>query len=736
MNFEHELNNLDFSERLNRPTLAIFLISVLGLFLEMLLIRWIGTEVRIFAYLQNTVLVACFLGLGLGCFTCRRPISLRQTLIPLTVLLVLMAIPFSRVALGKISEALSVLDDWVIWGSVSPADNLTSLLLVILGLFLTYCLLVLIVDMFVPIGRVLGRLMDAHPRPIWAYSVNIGGSLAGTWLFVLISFFYLPPLVWFVLLSGLILIFVIWTRRDTRTNLALVGAVIVLAGFAGWVPNALEVIWSPYQKLVVEGLVSAGDRFSQYVIMVNNTGFQSMNDLSDAHTLADPVRFPPELHGLAQYDLPLLFHPNPQSYLIVGAGSGNDAAAAVRAGVQNTTAVEIDPAIIQIGRTLHPEQPYSAPQVHVVNDDARSFFATTHDKFDVISFSLLDSHTTTALTNARLDHYVYTLESISRAKSLLKQGGVLVLTFYVLRPYIADRIARVLYETFGAEPIVFQIPPSSYDWGGMMFVTGDLGNARQQIAQNQRLGAYIRQLQQNYPISLPMTTKVATDDWPYIYLESPRIPTLFYLLAGLMLLLLFRSARKWQASNIVARWHRSHWHFFFLGAAFLLLEVQNVSKASVVLGNTWETNATIVSGVLVMALAANAIAYKFPKIRISLVYFALIAILVALYFVDLAQFAFLPYAAKVLVVGALTTLPMLFSGIIFVRSFASVFGKDEALGANMAGSLVGALLQSVTFVVGIKALLLIVAGLYLLSLLALPGVASALREAAPAPQEA
>jgi hypothetical protein len=49
------------------PTLALLLISAAGLFLELLLIRWIGTEVRIFAYLQNTVLVVCFLGLGMAC---------------------------------------------------------------------------------------------------------------------------------------------------------------------------------------------------------------------------------------------------------------------------------------------------------------------------------------------------------------------------------------------------------------------------------------------------------------------------------------------------------------------------------------------------------------------------------------------------------------------------------------------------------------------------------------------
>ncbi|MCJ7621998.1 MAG: hypothetical protein MUO76_00735, partial [Anaerolineaceae bacterium] len=70
--------------------------------------------------------------------------------------------------------------------------------------------------------------------------------------------------------------------------------------------------------------------------------------------------------------------------------------------------------------------------------------------------------------------------------------------------------------------------------------------------------------------------------------------------------------------------------------------------------------------------------------------------------------------------GSLTTLPMLFSGIIFIRSFASVEGKGEALGANMVGSLVGALLQAITFLIGIRALLLIVAGFYALSFLALP----------------
>jgi hypothetical protein len=67
---------------------------------------------------------------------------------------------------------------------------------------------------------------------------------------------------------------------------------------------------------------------------------------------------------------------------------------------------------------------------------------------------------------------------------------------------------------------------------------------------------------------------------------------------------------------------------------------------------------------------------------------------------------------KAMLVGGVTNLPMLFSGILFARSFAHADRKDQALGANLIGSLAGGLLQSVTFVTGIRALILIVAALY------------------------
>ncbi len=711
---------------------AIFLISVLGLYLEMLLIRWIGTEVRIFAYLQNTVLVACFLGLGIGCFTCRKPIRLRESLVPLAILLLLMAVPLTRRIIGNASELLSVMQDMVIWAQVRTATLWEAILCVVIGLIITFVLMILVVDVFVPIGRLLGRLMDEHPHTIWAYSVNIAGSLVGTWMFVLMSLFYLPPFAWFVVVIALALLFSWKLRQDRWINLALLAVMLGLAWFSGLVPGAIQVVWSPYQKLTVTAADPETKRSDKYLVTVNNVGYQSMVDLSEANTAQKPDIFPPEMRGLSQYDIPPLLHPNPQTYLIVGAGAGNDAAGGLRNGVKEVTAVEIDPAIIQIGRELHPENPYSSPQVNVVTDDARSFFATTQKKFDVIAFGLLDSHTTTSMTNARLDHYVYTKESIARARELLADGGIMVLTFEAQKPYIADRIYLVLQEVFGEAPISFRIPSSSYGWGGVMFISGDLQSARQQMAANPRLGAFIDTMVKEHPNTFTSTTRVTTDDWPYIYLDTPRIPVLYYLLAGLMVLIVLFTGWRWQAGNLAAGWRRSHWHFFFLGAAFLLLEVQNISKASVVLGNTWQVNAVIVSGVLAMELLANWAAYRFPRISTRFAYIALIALCAGLYFVDLAQFAFLPYLTKALVVGGLTTLPMFFSGIVFIRSFSRVTGKDQALGANLIGALVGAMLQSVTFITGIKMLLLIVGGLYFLSLLTMPAEARQVEPSAQA----
>ncbi len=728
------------------PTLALFLVSALGLFLELLLIRWVSTEIRIFAYLQNTVLVVCILGLGMGCWDCRKPFALRDILLPLAALVALLSLPPTRVALGEISGMLSVFGDMGVWFE-SNRSGWHKISTAAVGLFLTGVLMVLVWDLFVPVGRLLGRLLSDHPKTLWAYSVNITGSLVGVWLFVALSAFYLPPAGWFAVFAVLALFFLGTGGYSRRNDAAILAGVLGLSVLGGTEPGWLATVWSPYQKLSLQQLPEPGEpgpapgfwgrlggeryftnpEVGKYAIAVNNSGYQGMINLDPDYVAAHPDRYPPAQRGGSQYDLPAKLHPHPDKVLIVGAGSGNDAAGALRNGAKDVVAVEIDPAIIEFGKRHHPEKPYSDPRVRLVNDDARSYFATCNEKFDVIAFGLLDSHTTTAMTNARLDHYVYTRESLSHAKRLLAENGIVVLSFEAQKPYLSDRMARSLEEVFGHKPLVFRVPPNGYGWGGVVFVAGNPDGVAKQLGEKPELDRLIRSWQAEHPIELTGTTPVATDDWPYIYLERPTVPVLYFLLAVVLAALFARGVRKLKAPHIVRGWGRPQTHFFFLGAAFMLLEVQNVSKAAVVLGNTWVVNAVIISGVLGMVLVANLVTAKFPKLPAGPVYALLVASCLGLYFLDLSTFAFLPYATKAVIVGGLTSLPMLFSGVVFARSFSAAEHKDAALGANLFGSLVGALLQTVTFVVGIKALLLIVAGLYLAALLTRPkpGAASA-----------
>ncbi len=72
---------------------SLFVVSVATLYIEIMLIRWIGTEVRIFAYFQNLALIACFLGFGLGCYWSKRRKSISVSLAALAGLVLLVCAP-------------------------------------------------------------------------------------------------------------------------------------------------------------------------------------------------------------------------------------------------------------------------------------------------------------------------------------------------------------------------------------------------------------------------------------------------------------------------------------------------------------------------------------------------------------------------------------------------------------------------------------------------------------------
>jgi hypothetical protein len=70
-------------------------------------------------------------------------------------------------------------------------------------------------------------------------------------------------------------------------------------------------------------------------------------------------------------------------------------------------------------------------------------------------------------------------------------------------------------------------------------------------------------------------------------------------------------------------------------------------------------------------------------------------------------------------VGAVATavfaVPVFFAGILFASEFRTAESPSAALGANMLGAVAGGLLENLSFLFGMRALLLVAFGLYCLA---------------------
>ena len=327
-----------------------------------------------------------------------------------------------------------------------------------------------------------------------------------------------------------------------------------------------------------------------------------------------------------------------------------------------------------------------------------------HDQFDLIVFSLLDSHTTSShFTNIRIDNYVYTLEALQRAKRLLKPDGLFIVKFQVETPWIAGRLFKLLRDTFGQDPIQFQTDIGGYDSSGRFFVSGSSERLAKATA-DPALAAYLAS-HSNMPME---SARVTTDDWPYFYQHEPGLPIIVILVSIAVLVVFGLFLRQTSGEGT-----RLDFHFMLLGAGFMLLEAQIVSKMALLFGTTWVVNAVVVSGLLCLIVGANLVYGAFPRIPLTAAYAGLFLTLAVMYVVPMQKLFFESWSLRAVVATLALCTPVFFAGIIFVSSFARAGFRGSALGSNLFGSLIGGLLESASLWFGLKSLAILAAILYL-----------------------
>jgi len=506
--------------------------------------------------------------------------------------------------------------------------------------------------------------------------------------------------VW-MLVAGFLSVLAFWQKKLARRILGVTFVVCVLLLSLRDHKHA-ETYWSPYQKLDLRANYDEG-QITSYTLNTNDSWYQQIVDLSPEFVHSHPNEFRTVPAPWRAYNLPYRFYPEPESVLVLGSGMGNDVAAALRNGAARVIAVEIDPLILKLGQELHFEHPYESPRTQVVLNDARSYLQNSHEHFDLIVFSLLDSHTTAShFSNIRIDNFVYTREALSRARQLLKGDGLFVIKFQVDVPWIVGRLQALMQQTFGEYPIQFQTETSRYDTGGRFFIAG----SRERIARamsDPQLSSFIRA----HSGMRSENARVTTDDWPYFYQREPGLPINVILISVAVLLTFGWFLRQSGFPNV-----KMDSHLFLLGAGFMLLEVQIVSRMALLFGTTWVVNSIVISGLLCLIVSANLLHQRLPRLTRRLAYTGLFASLLISFAVPLDSLFFPSLLARVVVSILVLCLPILFAGLVFISSFEKTGFEGAALGSNLFGSLAGGLLESLSLWFGLRSLIVIAVLIY------------------------
>jgi len=711
----------------------LFLISFLTLFLELTCIRWFPSHVLFLTFFTNTVLLASILGIAVGCLAAKRKTNLlRWTPWILTVALASAhVVEWQRqVNAGVIDVGNQASPQMVFFGVEYQTRDLASFVVPIEAICGYFFLLIALV-MMGP-GQELGRALARVPNRLWAYSIDILGSLAGIAVFAASSFLELAPVWWFsVVLAGFVY-FLRPANWSWMLRFAAPAAAVLMMSSAAWFAGLTE-YWSPYYRVTYIR--------DQGLINVNLIGHQQMQ---------------PRTAPFPAYALPHLLNRDAGSdpfadVLIIGAGSGNDVSRALAWGAQHVDAVEIDPVIQRIGKRDHPDRPYDDPRVTVHLNDGRNFLKSTTRQYDLIIYALVDSLVLhSSYSNIRLESYLFTKQAMDDVRRRLKPGGLFVMYNYFRQGWIVSRLQNAVRASFGTEALVLNLPSrdtlgadENLDNSFTMLMAGNNAGIRDAFA---RTPAYwldaSAPLDWNAPngfragappvspnvLQYRLTTvhagsdppRLATDDWPMLYLREPMIPGVSLRGGAIMAILaalLLAPFIKRSAAAIAKDPPGLLVQMFFLGAGFMLVETKAVVHMALLFGGTWIVNSVVIFAVLVMILAANLFVAVVRPVRLAPYYAALLLSLVGSALVPMDTFLGMDRSAQISAASLLAFAPIFFAGVVFAVSFTAAAEPDRAFGFNIAGAMFGGLAEYSSMLLGFQYLLFVAVALYIVSMI-------------------
>ena len=649
--------------------MRLIVASALMLFVQLALIRWSGANLVHLSYFSNLILLASFLGIGLGFLRARKPRDLGRYA-PVAILVLIAFIFFFPARIEGSSSEL------IFFTEVRPTGLPTWVTLPLVFLVVAFAMTLL--------GEITGRAFLEFTA-LDAYRWDIVGSLSGTLLFTLVAFLRSPSWIWpTVMLVALVLLY--GKSLPILSWLAALG-IIVLLVLESLTPG---VSWSPYYKVTTQDYTNTAPPYT--AIQVNGIPHQNVLD-AERRLEIEPLYGRPYERAV---DNPL------RNVLVIGAGTGTDVALALSRGAQHVDAVEIDPRIQQIGIEKNPNQPYADPRVTTYIDDGRAFLSRTDGEYDLILFALPDSLTlVSGASQLRLESYLFTRESIQEAYDHLSPDGVFAMYNYYREDWLINRLAGTVEEVFGHAPCIDRF--TAVQSLAVMAIGKSADNA---VCADTWERAEIAASGQEIPAP-------SADDRPFLYLKDASIPQLYLILIGLIL------AVSLVAIRLVGgplRQMRGYADLFLMGMAFLLLETRSITTFALLFGTTWLVNALVFAGVLLAVLLAIEVTRRFSPRRPWVIAALFISLAVA-WLVPNAWLLTLPVPVRLLVAVALAFAPIFCANLYFTSRFKEAANPTAAFAANLFGAMIGGCLEYLSLLTGYRFLIVVAALIYLAAVL-------------------
>jgi spermidine synthase len=666
----------------------IFAVSFLVLFCEIMAMRWLGMEIRVLKAFPNLIVIISLIATSSGLLhpqVAPGSNKIRSWQILAAFIFVFVCVVFS---LPLHFFDLSI-----------KSDHPTSEIALATGLLLslTGCLYVLFRRLGQLLGAEFGKL-----KPIVAYSSNLLGSIAGVFTFMLISWLCVPPYAWLVVLGGVL--FALY-RHKSLIAVTVCCAVVTAVCYSAH-------SFSPYSKIIllpVSPDVQEMIGKDSFILYSNNLLFNSGVNIDKADRGNELSGDTKEKQSIKNYfeflEVPIALAPVHDDVLVLGEGSGNDVAFALKMGAKHVDGVEIDPIIAQVGKNRHPNRPLADPRARIFNEDARTFLRYHKEKYDLVEFAFLDTgNTVDSASLVRVDNFVYTLESMKSVLNHLKPNGVATVVFTCpsAESFIYQRLYQTVADATGTKPIAYLNKQGS----SICIVFGPGAKAAPpSIAA--RLVPYP-------PADLKLTEKSVTDNWPFLYLFVEPAGLLFYSL--ILLIAVVMPAVLLVVGKSEGEISKPDWGvMFFLGQGFMLVETKSITQLSLLFGATWLVSSVVILFVLIFAYCANMIAASREFKSVGPLYLGLAAALLLGYFWEIPAAGTEHPMLGALLMTTVACLPVLFGSLIFSICFKRATSNTAYLSANLIGVAIGGLTENICMFNGIKSLSLVALIIYGLS---------------------